>query len=243
MYGAISALFFPRMDSSFLLALVVRSSRRLVASVRDLKLSWNIARFVYLEEVFATIRRFPQVQSVDFCCNPLEKILWAPIELHGWPISLVSLGENFLASFSLFMASEGLGDVLPKLEVLDLTEDVKFSVDSRNTINFKRLSAGLRVLRLTSTESCVVSVSHLKELPLHLSEVQTAIPVRRSLAERRSQYSFHSQRDAPLAAFFHHYIGADVPPCFNVAYRLGSTPPSASNTRTRYISNDRRRTL
>lgn len=137
----------------------------------DLKLSWNLSRFMDFEEVFATVRRLNHVRSVDFQSASIELLSWTPIGMCGWPSSLVSLCVNFLGSLDLFMGSGDLQAFLPNLEVLDVSEELYRFNSGTALVNLKGLPLGLRSLRLSAPNRRHLLVSQLASLPSQLEEL------------------------------------------------------------------------
>lgn len=138
---------------------------------RHLKLTWNSTRYLDFEEVYATLRRFDLVYSVDFQRCFTKKLHWTPVHLHGWPSSLTSLKLQFFDSINTLMGSGGLNLTLPNLEVLQLSQDMRKWSDKVKSVNFRGLPSCLRVLRLSYPDYLFTAVSQLENLPAQLEEL------------------------------------------------------------------------
>lgn len=136
---------------------------------RDLRLSWNLSRFMDFEEVYRTTRHFNNVYSIDFKSSSSELLSWTPINRYGWPSSLISLKLRFLDCIVTFLGKEDLHVGLPNLEVLDLAEEMQKPV--ARPVNLKGLCPRLRVLRLSSHCRHWMAASHLEYLPIQLEEL------------------------------------------------------------------------
>lgn len=151
-------------------------SDRVRQATRRLSLTWSVARYMQLSDAFSTLNQFSNIWNFELTSDALA---WTPINWTFLPSNLRHLKLSFPCAIHHLMSNQGLGSILPSLEVLKV-EGLSHSLPTpaRLRIDFRGLPSGLLELRLISPRTHLIHDEYLSLLPTVLTVLELRVAAR-----------------------------------------------------------------
>lgn len=154
-------------------------TERIRLGAHELKLSWCIARYMDLNEVFSATRRLHTARSLSFCQGDPNTLYWLPINWGALPSTLRGLDLSFPRAMLILRTRGYIASLCPGLESLSLSSD-RTRADA---VDLRDLPPRLTKLSLNCEEAGFV-LDHLLELPSDLETLKLHFdPLAHSCAE------------------------------------------------------------
>lgn len=168
---------------------------RIKLGTRSLKLSWSSIHYIDVSTVLSYISQHPHVSEVSFESQDGMKPHWTPVDWISLPTGLTSLSLSFAGSVtSLFDGNHRIGELLPNLSSLRVSEEVRSQDPPYYSIRLHCLPSSLLELKIMSHRMIQVPSTDFESLPATL--ITLALDLRLILVDDR--FGPHAKKmDAP----------------------------------------------